>query len=128
MSESTVRLDESGRFIRVVVLGGLTPEGFDDLLGQIAALPGDAPRLPALWDVRNLDFGHTSSQDVRSMVRVRARHPARHAARAAILVGSEVGFGMMRMFQIQQDADRIADETLVGIFYTEEDAVAWLRE
>jgi hypothetical protein len=106
----------------------MTPEDYTSALSRIEAMPDSATSLPGLWDLRRCDFGNITGYDVRTLVRLKGRNAFRRAARSAIVVNSEVGFGMARMFQIQQDVEKVADESAVGIFHDVDEAVTWLLQ
>ena len=79
-----------------------------------------------LWDVRRFPFETLNADGVRTMVQDGAQlSTGRAGLRTAILVESDLGFGMMRMLEM------IADEILefeIGVFRSEKTAVAWLEE
>ncbi len=76
-----------------------------------------------------LDFRATSVSDLTQkeidMVRLFMREqPSRHNSRSAVLVGSQLEFGLMRMMGANLDVDVPMSR---GVFYSVDEALAWLR-
>jgi hypothetical protein len=79
-----------------------------------------------LWDLRAFDFTSIDSQTIRSFLGPAAPlSETRRGLRTAILVESDVGFGMMRMLQILSEG-KIQIE--LGVFRDRTEAFAWLAQ
>ena len=76
-----------------------------------------------------LDFRATSVSDLTQkeidMVRLFMREqPSRHNSRSAVLVGSQLEFGLMRMMGANLDVEVPMSR---GVFYSVDEALDWLR-
>ncbi len=98
----------------------------DDFLEYVTANIQDWRTLPVCWDMSKLDYESLTGDTVRNVI-YRAGDVAsvRAGLKTAFTVDHDLGFGMMRMFQM------IADEQLpieFRVFRDKESAVAWLSE
>ena len=112
-------LDESRSLLLSRAWGVFTDQ---DLLTHHTAFTRDPrfrPGFNQLADLRDVTSLAVTSAGVRQQVR---ETPFGAGSRRALVVGSDVAFGMARMFQILQD-ESVAD---VEIFRELDDALAWL--
>ena len=80
----------------------------DLLLGEVARQaaafverPDVVPGMPAIFDLREVDFGSFGAADSRSLGDVNRRLAARRgSARVALLVDSDLGYGVLRMHEV----------------------------
>ena len=80
--------------------------------------------VPTLWDLREWDFGSVNRSRLMQIIDVRSRHPDRGNARLALLVKTEVQFGLSRMYELLSDSHDLPQ--LIQVFYSEEEALNWL--
>ena len=79
-----------------------------------------------LWDMNRMDFGKVTSASVRRLI-FEGREAAKPRAnlKTAFVVGSDVGFGMMRMFCMVAESEL---PIIFNVFRDEASAITWLRE
>lgn len=81
---------------------------------------------PVLWDLTLFDFRQTSAEVIRSVVERGSSLAFKRAGqKSAIVVGSELGYGMARMLQLVAEA---AVDISFGVFRTREEGLDWLHE
>jgi hypothetical protein len=79
-----------------------------------------------LWDMTRFDFESVNSHAVHSFIRNGTKLSLKHAGRkTAILVNSEVAFGMTRMVQLLSEGKFKFE---MGVFRDQDKALAWLKE
>ena len=94
--------------------------GFDDFYQQpLPDYPMGTPELVDMRDVTEIDI---TAEEIRSIATVERQGPGR-ISRMAILTGSDIGFGLSRMFQLL--ADQASYE--IKVFRESDDAIEWLR-
>jgi hypothetical protein len=106
------------------ISGGFTLA--DYLLAMSEFLQSDyfRPGMPSIWDFRQVDPATITSEDLRAIAAYQQEiAPARGPTwKAALVVASDVGYGMSRMF----DAYAGAAPNEVMVFRSLEAAEAWL--
>ena len=113
---------------RVATWGAATIEGLDAWVQEGLSDPRYQSGMHVLIDHRRLDWGALSPANVHERIELFARSAARlDSARAAVVMGSPVDFGIARMEQayIAMHPDL---EIEIGVFLSIEDARQWLRE
>lgn len=81
---------------------------------------------PVLWDLRAFDFSTIKCVDVSAFLDSSKQFSAkREGCRTAIVVGSELGFGIARMISSLADGQL---EFQMAVFRSEPDAINWLKE
>lgn len=96
----------------------------DDALRRITTSAEHAPDQDALWDFSGTDFAAVDSDMVRTLVDLRQRHPDRAGAHIALVVPTDVGFGMGRMHQMLSEE---LPQT-VQVFRDRKAALEWLDD
>ena len=89
--------------------------------------PRLGPRRPTLWDLRSHDFDHTPVVRFRGYAFIFSEFPERSGVRRGYLVGSDTGYGMMRMFQLSASGYGLEDEAQIRVSSDAEALVAWLQ-
>ena len=121
----TYTIDRPDRLVRILGSGRLTD---DEMIQCVTALRDD-PDLEAgmdtLSDMRNIEVGFTRDGVLRMVEVMRASDARRSNARAAIVVSSDLAFGMGRMFESWAQ-DQV--DPAIRIFRSLEDAKAWFAE
>jgi hypothetical protein len=99
----TYTIDREARLVRIVGSGPLTDE---EMAECVSALREDSclePDMNTLADMREIEVAFTA-QGVRTMIEIMMRSAKRRsAANAAIVVSTDVAFGMGRMLELQAD-------------------------
>lgn len=120
----THRYDPQKQALYGTMKGELTIEEFRSVGEGITSSASHSPSIRSIWDLRELDFTKITPQFVRACVDIRTSLPERHPARIAFVVDDDLGFGMMRMFEILGDS--LDDTTMV--FRDLSDAEEWLLQ
>ena len=96
-------IDRDARLVRIVGSGRLTDEEMLQCITSLRSDPDLEPDMNTLSDMRDVQVGF-SSEGVSSMVGImESTADRRSAARAAIVVSSDVAFGMGRMIEIMSE-------------------------
>lgn len=119
----TIDYDGASRIARITATGEATPEMFREALAALTTSSSFPPDVDTLWDLRALDVSRTDGRFTSVLVAIRGEFPSRGGARVAIVVGSDLGFGMGRQFEL---LGRNVS-TGVALFRSVEEAQAWLR-
>jgi hypothetical protein len=117
-----LELDPDTGIARITVEGGYTMEEFFAEIPGTWSQPGYKSH-PRLWDFRRADLGFTT-EEMRRLARFVLRGRGSDAHRTAYLVGSELQFGMARMFESLTHGSGVER----GVFRDPAAAVAWLLE
>jgi len=67
------------------------------VLTNSTQFPADAN---TLWDLRELDFTQVDHDMEKQLITMREQHPERGEARIAFVVSNDLGFGMMRRYEM----------------------------
>ena len=101
-------------------------EAFEDILEYLAQNLGTWGNRQVLWDVTSFNFQSVGPQSIRSLISDGiSLSEKRSGLKTAILVDSDLGYGMMRMLQI------LAEErfkTSLGLFRSKDQALEWLSD
>ena len=124
--EHEIDLDPGGRWMRVTTHGQASVGGFKRFVDEVLSRADWRPGLDLLCDHRQLDFRPLSSEQVRIIAEASAAYDrAVGGGRLAIVSSSEVGFGIVRMWEQLTDPDL---EVSVRVFTSIEAAEPWLVE
>jgi hypothetical protein len=117
----TYSFDAAQDLIHTAVTGDVRPGAIEDHLRAICAEPWFPA--PALVDTR-LAEANISSAEIRAVVEVfRKLGPRFNHAAIAVIVGSDVAFGLVRMIELMLD-----DVITITPFRDTASALAWLAE
>ena len=112
--------------MRAVLAGEFDRQAFVALGARLVDHPGVKPHVDILFDARGLTMAGISASDIQNLGSdVAPLRRQRGAARTAWVAGDDVGFGMMRMYELAHEAARL------GLFMVFRDlgaAEAWLTE
>jgi len=89
------------------------------LLTKSTQFPADAN---TLWDLRELDFAQIDHDMEKQLIEIRKQYPERGQAKIAFVVGSDLGFGMMRRYEML--SDNLPQH--IRVFRDDAKAEAWL--
>ena len=111
----------------VTTWGTATIEGLGTWVQEGLSDPRYRPGMHVLIDNRQLDWSGLSPEDVHERIKLFARDAVRlDSARAAVVMGAPVDFGIARMEQAYVELEPEL-EIEIRIFFTIEDAREWLR-
>ena len=108
----------------VVCRGVFTVKGFTDALKAVLAHQDFQAGMPCLWDCREATVGDLGSSDIRDIgatMEESASH--RGHGKTAVVTGSDVMFGMARMYDLATESKR---PNPFQVFRDIEQARAWL--
>ena len=116
-------IDREANLVRITGKGRVTDAEMVQCVSDLRNDPELKPDMHALSDMRAIEVGFTS-EGVAGMLAVMDRTADRRsAARAAIVVSSEVAFGMGRMLELR--SENRADPTF-QVFRDMDSALEWL--
>jgi len=90
------------------------------VLTNSTQFPADAN---TLWDLRELDFTQIDHDMENQLIAIRKLHPERGQARIAFVVGNDLGFGMMRRYEML--SAKLPQQ--IRVFRDDAKAEAWLE-
>ena len=80
----------------------------------------------AINDMRSFDFVGLTRPFADAAITVNAEYPGRNESKRVYIVAGDLGFGMMRMYQILTSVNRIADEKTTLVTRSEEEALRFV--
>ncbi len=94
----SMRVDDQGGVLRVFLSGRFGLDEWFEVLDAMPTTPGFRPGLNAIFDGREADFGFSSEEIQRLVMKLRDRVESRGTGfRSAFVVGAEVDYGIARM-------------------------------
>lgn len=115
------RIDRARRLIEVKGAGDLTSADFLEGQARLRADPEFDSTFALLADYRAANL---SALDVEDLRNIAAMAPFDAAAPRAFVVGSDLNFGLMRMFEAYSEIQR---SELVRTFRDAESALSWIE-
>lgn len=116
--------DQSKGILYISTGGDFTINEFIESLKSILSSPDYPPHINTIWDISQLSFNQIDSQFETSLVRILEQNPERASAMTAMVVDSNVGYGMARMFQSLYNQKDLPQR--FSVFRNYADAEAWL--
>jgi len=113
-------IDPARKLIQTTVTGVITPAEADAFYRALRADPAFDPTFSELMDTTQADSSQMSSGKIRDSAN---RSPYVGTSRRAILVGSNLAFGLARLYSTHVD---INGGPLVNVFRKREEALRWL--
>jgi hypothetical protein len=111
--------------VHVTTAGLASQEGLTAYTREVLNDSRWRPGMRLLTDHRELDWSALSPSDLRERVDTVLRERERLGpARLAVVVGRKLEYGFQRMMMAYSEEQR--GDTEIGVFYTVEDARAWL--
>lgn len=114
------------RLFWITFEGAVTAEQLGIAHAEFRRHPAYAPRIDELLDFSTTTINRLSQSDISSIRRFMKTRRDRHHIQSAIVVGSDVDYGVGRMFGSLVEADPSVPVEY-GIFRDITEAVAWLR-
>ena len=117
------RIDPDRRLIVVTYIGAVTLADIVAAQQMARADPAFDPAFAVLMDGLHADFSALTAQD---LAKIASRTPSSQGGRRAILVNSQLNYGLARMFSSISEAQ--GQPFPVALFDKLEDALRWLNE
>ena len=125
--EYEIRWGDAEEDVSVRTSGYATVEGLIEFMRDVLDDERWRPGMRVLLDHRDLDWTGVKTDELRTRVEaVVAERQRVGGAQVATVVARKLDYGVQRMTQAFLD-DRLADSFREGLFYSVEDARAWLR-
>lgn len=103
----------------------MTVDRLKDLLTTMLEHPDFRPGMPSLWDLRNCDLSLVDAPAMRALRDFNIeRSEARGRARVALVTATDVGFGIMRMYEARVDVPT----AVTRVFRDRAEAEHWIFE
>jgi len=117
-------IDTSKHVVYATVTGEITMEEVCADLRQVAAQKNHQPELPGIIDMRKATT-HLTADEIQQLAGFVTRHPkAVRSTRRALLVETDVMFGLYRMFSVYAGNSSVEFE----VFRDEQKALEWVRQ
>lgn len=101
MSTVDIEIDTNRRLVLVTPAKSLTVDEACDTLRTMVALPDFRKSMPSIWDLRHTELMHINGQDIATLSKVAIElEQLRGAAKTAVVVGSDLSYGLGRMFEL----------------------------
>lgn len=118
-----VNYDIRGRIVRLNMVGEYTPSDIQDTLATALSDDDFPPHALILFDVsKSTSLAERSADDLRHMARHLAEISHRFDTRFALVAGTRLHYGMMRMAEVFSESSGMSARA----FLTAEDALKWL--
>jgi len=117
----TYTIDAAQKNIRIIATGELSPEELVDLHHRFAGSPEVRPDFSILFDLRQARGEGFTTEGVRTLAALPTILDP--ASRRAVVVRSDLGFGVARMYGLRR-GDRI---TAFEVFRDLEEAERWIE-
>lgn len=122
--EYSIDMDRTRGLITVSARGDATAADFQSYIADLLKPPCSEVDFNVLSDLRNVNMGTLSGDDVRDIARlVATRRSEVLTIKHAIVVGGPLSFGLARMYQTLSDD---VDPQDLRIFYDIDEARRWL--
>ena len=120
-----INFDQSPDYVYIQTSGEASISGFDKLLTAIVESPKWETGTKQLIDHRKLKLSKITADDMRTIETIVKKNSRKLGnGRCAFVVNDALGFGMARMYELIGGEDI---HQQVGVFYTIEEAVGWLK-
>lgn len=121
----TTSYDVAARLLLVCVNGQVGVELFAAAMKEITTSAEYPANVDTIWDFRAADFSATGPEGMRRLLAIRTGYTGRAGSRTAFVVGSDVAYGMARMFQLLADGNIPQD---LSVHRTTDEALQWILE
>lgn len=112
------------RYVLIDVIGAPSPAELKQLMVDLTSSDEYPPDVDSVIDFRRIDMSVVHARSENEVNAIRAGFPERGQARLAMVVATDEGFGMARMFAL------LSEENLpqtMAVFRSVGEAEAWLR-
>jgi hypothetical protein len=116
----TYTIDTELKLVTTTATGAITLAEYQSYLDRRQADPAYDPKMCGIFDARGAKLAFTAA-DMREMADIVKDHLPDSCTRRAIVVSSDLDFGLARMFQALADDRRLT----YGVFKDFDKALAW---
>lgn len=120
-----IKYDQNRKVLDIIVFGLSDADDLSSALEHIINSGDYPPNTDAIWDVRNSDLSNANFQFVSELVKIRSRFMKRRDCRSALIVSSEVQYGLCRMFEMLSEG-KISQQ--LRVFRDYKEGEQWLLE
>ena len=119
-----LRVDRESGVLITRVVGAIDDTAFVEAYSEIATVPGVHPGIDEVVDLRDGDLSRVTRTALRQIDDIAGRFHADAEARprTAVLVDSDLSFGVARMYELMAEAS----PEMVQVFRTPAEVVRWL--
>jgi hypothetical protein len=114
-----LRHDHEKGLLYATVTNPFTPDDLNAALAEITNSKQYAAHAPTLWDMRAVEFAHFNRDLELEFIEVRRRFPNRDKARVALIVATDLAFGMLRMYETLSELNDLPQTMRILHDYTE---------
>lgn len=113
-----------GPYVLIQFIGAPAMTELMDMMQTLTCSDQYPPDVNSILDFRRIDMTAVSGDAARQVISIRARFPQRGQARIAMVVNTDEGYGMARMFAL------LSDELpqSMWVFRSMDEAERWLAE
>ena len=120
-----IKYDQDRKILNISVSGKSDFNEFSSTLETITNSKDFPPNIRTVWDIRQADFSFANFQLVKEVVKIRSKFSKRSHCRSALVVSSNLQYGLSRMFEMLSDG-KIQHK--LRIFRDLEEGEKWLLE
>lgn len=84
------------------------------------------PDVDTLWDMGKIDFSEVDEGFIKRIISMRQKFPERGNAKVALIVSSDLGFGLSRMYETFSEAAEMSQN--INVFRDRAKAEKWLLD
>ena len=106
--------------VKASISGPFEVDSYHEVMREITSGRDFASDIATIWDMRTFDFGSFNKEMTEPLVNARKLYPERRGARIAYVVPDQIGYGMMRMFEVMTETEESS-----YVFYDYEKALSW---
>lgn len=120
-----IRIDSSRGLCRVRFTGAVEPSELEAFRADFRAALDATPAMPTLYDLRQASLDRATASQMRQLGAVNASLSEwRGASRLALLVGDDLSFGLMRMYEVLGASPNLR----IQVFRDEREAEEWAAD
>lgn len=121
-----IAFDQMPDYVLVRTFGEARIEDIEDLLTALVHSPEWVPGTAQIVNQRRLEVENLASNDMAAVMGIVRRHRKKLGpGPCAFVTKDALGFGIARMYELMGGEDTHSG---VGVFYTLDEAVQWLKE
>lgn len=119
------RIEIQGGRTAIVLSGAFSAAGWEEAYHAMLAAPGFKRGMPTLWDLRAVeDLQRVTRRELETiLVAASARIDDRGSGHTAVVMDSDLGFGLGRMFEMMSEEDL---PITMRVFRDRKEAETWL--
>ena len=121
--EVHLEFDSTYGILRAQLSGIFDSDEYREALSKITSGVHYPATISTIWDLRKLDFADIDSKLAHYVKQIRSSFKLRANAKIAYVVSSQLGYGLMRMFQVLTETEEYS-----LVFYEYDEAEKWIRD